>query len=451
MAGGAGVHAHLVAGGDFDHAQRRPGVALAQALQAAIEMAARITANTGSNATERRVTYRATTPPTLTSPTMRSSAVVSQNGSNFLELRGDMSGLVSNWYLQVTIAGQGATTLASFATPPVPVGAVNTVVNTIITRSGLTVTATVNGQTITATLTEAQATAITGSITAVEIWTGGVLHEYAATVPSPTTAAKPVLTWGLGLRATHVGSMVECEKASLTFTGTSVDLLFTGRPDTGVATIDLNGGTAQTFTTTRATTTSGLVHRVTAPERGTHTLTLKSGSFVIAEGAMVYDGDETAGVRLWEGCRYGALASDFSGTKYNWEKSLAAAVVPDLAIVGIGLNDYKVGTAPATFKTQVETIIARIRAANPSCSILLHNSFLRPDVPSPAYPWQAYLDVFAQIADADSGIALVDLDAYMKGYSLVPAALRNLWISDGIHPSPAGYGVMAQRILASVR
>lgn len=318
---------------------------------------------------------------------------------------------------------------------------------------GLTVTCTVNGDVKTMTLTQAEKDTIVGNQIAIQNpGVGSQIHDISmTTLAESETTVFPTqgTTNGLGLRCLNLGSTGVVDRAETTFTGTAVDVIVTKKSGGGVLTVDVDG-VITTINTANATEVVGVTHRVGGLTAGAHTLKLSSTGTVLFEGIMVYNGDETKGIRLWEAAHVGYNTVSFTANT-KWADSADALMTPDLAFIALGLNDFKAQTiTPAIFKTNLQTIITKVRQANPDVSIVLHNSWERGDVASPTYPWADYLKAIDEVVAEDGSILLVDLNARLLGWNKVPASYRNVWDVDTIHLSLIGYNVVAKAVTDTV-
>lgn len=91
----------------------------------------------------------------------------------------------------------------------------------------------------------------------------------------------------------------------------------------------------------------------------------------------------------------GTTSINYWGTN---QKNLTTAYKPRLVIHMIGSNDYANGTAPSTYRANVERAIGDIHDRSAGCRHLLVHQFQREDVTNPAYPWTAYRDQLKAIA-----------------------------------------------------
>lgn len=134
----------------------------------------------------------------------------------------------------------------------------------------------------------------------------------------------------------------------------------------------------------------------------------------------------------------------------NGAPSILNASTPvGLVVLMCLLNDYSNGVASATSQSNLQAIIAAYRAANgsPSPSFLICAEWTRNDAISPTEPWANYVAAAKAVADANSGVAFLDLGARMGD----PATdTEGLFYTDQVHPSDAGHALIARHVLAEI-
>ncbi len=193
--------------------------------------------------------------------------------------------------------------------------------------------------------------------------------------------------------------------------------------------------------TSNAGSTSNEIITLNAASRGSHTLTLTSsgaGMFVIAVEAVL--NGTSGGVKVSRIGRSGETATTLnaSGSAQN-SRPLALALAPNLAIVGMGLNDSNATTA-AAFETQLTNFVQGLKSGGASVILVAE--------PNPAVGWSSGLYVsggFAQkvrdVAAAES-TGLIDFPTlWGGGYAENPS-----WYSDQVHPNNTGHEQMANTI-----
>jgi acyl-CoA thioesterase-1 len=113
---------------------------------------------------------------------------------------------------------------------------------------------------------------------------------------------------------------------------------------------------------------------------------------------------------------------------------------PDLAIVALGANDMLRGQPPAQAKANLDAIVAELRKRG--IPVVLAGMLAAPNL-GPAYA-KEYNAIFPAVA-RKHGAALYPF--FTDGVTAQPKFL----LADGIHPNPAGVGVMVRGILPTVR
>ncbi|MGY1724674.1 SGNH/GDSL hydrolase family protein [Blastococcus sp. SYSU DS0533] len=169
--------------------------------------------------------------------------------------------------------------------------------------------------------------------------------------------------------------------------------------------------------------------------RGTHTATLAntSGRTVLVEGISVYDGDEAAGVRLWEA---GPLRMAGRGLRIPPHRAAARAGGRRRGAAPgggrLGYNDVVAGFSAADFRGSLTTTIAHLLGpdAGPDPSVLVVGYPPSTDVPAAA--WEEYIRAMSGVA-AEQGYAFADL-----------SALPDFGMSgDGVQPTTSGHAQIA--------
>lgn len=266
------------------------------------------------------------------------------------------------------------------------------------------------------------------------------------TLTDPWTGAIGVDTsFGLGRRDAVLNSTNTT--ISLTVTCTSFDLFYAKWASGGNFTVSIDGGAGTTLNSTNATQVDGVKWNSGALTAGSHTITITrtTGTINIC-GVMVYNGDETKGIRMWDGGRGGADSLTFVDPSAPRWLDNVTTIQPALVTIELGANDYSTNIAPATFQSRVQTLIANVRGActlAPSIALIVAHQ--RGDAPSAQYPWQSYVDALYTIAASDGNLAVLDLGPRTIGtpwnYGIVAA--------DKVHlADPAGSVLWANALAA---
>lgn len=207
--------------------------------------------------------------------------------------------------------------------------------------------------------------------------------------------------------------------------------------DQGV-TLDSNGGDS-----------SSDGHYWNSPDLGpgSHVVEITAASdFVgILDGVEFFNGEDQAGVRVYNAGHYGYTSSRFLTPDMNMHWQHVAALDPDLTIVHLGTNDLYAGTSPADFLAEIDAIIAKIPARS---SVLVVGGYLRGDYGLNDVKKHAWAHMqTGLLARATGRVGYLDLAP--RWPQLVPDGSTNGdLMSDLVHPSDAGMDEIA-RILAS--
>lgn len=118
--------------------------------------------------------------------------------------------------------------------------------------------------------------------------------------------------------------------------------------------------------------------------------------------------------------------------------SWLSSYTPNIVILQIGSNDVGAGDAVAQIASEISSIIARLRQANPSVSILLTNG--TPTTGSRRTGHAAMKNEFVRIAVRENSQAskVHLVDTY--------AGFNSFFLADGIHPNLRGEEYIARRI-----
>lgn len=208
-----------------------------------------------------------------------------------------------------------------------------------------------------------------------------------------------------------------------TVVGTAVDLVYWQGTGTGTVKWSVDGGSTTNQSTVGGSSASGTTFRISLGTAGVHTVTVEwvSGTSYI-EGLIVYNGDETTGVRVHEAGRSGFSAYQWDQVNHENASTAWARAVgqlnPHLLIIALGINDWAQSTAnggaagtAADYKTYLKSLIADVRSnttIDPSIMLL---SYATPNA-SPydtAYSFAQYADVCEQIAAEDAEVCTLDL------------------------------------------
>jgi len=158
----------------------------------------------------------------------------------------------------------------------------------------------------------------------------------------------------------------------------------------------------------------------------------------------------------WEFFNRGVSGNKVPDLEARWEVD-ALAIKPDVLSILIGINDYwhtktKAYTATAAeFETQFNALIARTKAALPNARLVIMEPFVMKvgsvdDSWYPAFPERQA--IVARIAKRVSA-TWVPLQAAFDSAARDTGPAH--WAADGVHPTPAGHALIADRWRATVK
>lgn len=255
--------------------------------------------------------------------------------------------------------------------------------------------------------------------------------------------------YGIGLKTIDLPSG---RTMQTTVHGSSFELHFVGDLGMSTPTITIDGVAYAGPNLNTASFQDGIIWNSGALPRGPHTVLISGHTNTIkVAGIKPYDGDETFGVHVYPGGRSGAMTQDWALNMFgsavsatqNWPKAYAN-VAPHLIVIALTHNDYYFQTAPATYKTNLQTIIDLLRTAIPTDpSFLLEIYPKRGDDPGTiTYPYSTYVDICKEIASTNADTTYFDFRPYMgevAGTGTDRASLYN----DALHPNARGYQMMS--------
>lgn len=277
----------------------------------------------------------------------------------------------------------------------------------------------------------------------------------AITPASMTVAGSPVYSgfYGPGIRAAHMTT--SAMKATFTFTGTGFDILWSGGTGAGVGYYKVDGGSAVTFSTVLGANSDGNKTSVTGLAVASHTVEVgwSSGGYFIFDGAMLYNGDELVGIRVWDGGHSGYTSNQFiNGNGIYWQKNLTL-IQPALVLIELGANDPPGSVSVATFKANLLALIASVKAnvtRAQGVSIVLTSVWERGDFT--AGTWGPYYDAIRAVVAADPTVTHFDMSA--RTYptnTLASANALGILVSDKVHPSDLGSQLWANALYEFLR
>ena len=269
----------------------------------------------------------------------------------------------------------------------------------------------------------------------------GTLAQYAVFDPrwsGPSSWAGFDLADGLGRYAWRNVS----SNTTLSFTPTvqvdTFDVYYSKSPTAAGFDLDINGGTATnydmysaTFVTAVATITAALganTLNITRTTSGTNA----SGSTWIL-GVRAYNSAAKQVEVIQSGCS-GLKVGDNASKANPWNARvmLETYLQPDLTIICLGINDWVAQTNLATWKTNLNNLIASAKVTG---DVIIATPVPSDDSVRLASIQQQYVDAIIDLA-ASNNIQCVDLWRRFGSYS---AAYTLGFFTDTAHPTGAGY------------
>ena len=159
---------------------------------------------------------------------------------------------------------------------------------------------------------------------------------------------------------------------------------------------------------------------------------------------------QTQGVHSFNFGNFGEQANTFIGTD---ELNATTAVVPDIAFVAIGINDYGSNKDPLLFRDQLETAIQSIAtAAGKQIPVVIVSMYPRTDGGTHDWTWDEYADAMGVVANADpEWRTFVDLRQVYKKVGTDTGDPYDIVYSDNIHLSDSGMAFTAEQIAIALQ
>lgn len=302
---------------------------------------------------------------------------------------------------------------------------------------------------------------LTGGIGYVPAWSSAAGTPTVASWAYGGTVTNNGQETGLGRRQATLNAS---GTATITVDCTSVKLFF-GRKNTSAdaVSITIDGGEPATYTipgTGGGDTTSGGMWTSPNLGPGTHTIIVaRTGGSVIFEGGFFYKGDETTGIRTWDGSHSGYLAHYFANADAHSPKwqGVLPLIKPHLTIVAFGTNEWRTAMrTPAQFQQDLTNLISAVRtkaAQNSSFVIVMYSSPIAGGTTALA-PWSEYVAAAYAVGVNDtsgigggSGVAVLDM-----GSRQPQAEYPDPWglHTDGIHFTDKGNLLVMDAVLGFV-
>ena len=327
-----------------------------------------------------------------------------------------------------------------------------------ITEGGLALSVTARWTSVLAELIATRYTVPTSTLGYLTPRQGVASTVSPLTVTNGSTEAKWGISTGLGTLLTATTG-----KVAGTVIGTALDIHYLRTGSTAPFVVKVDGILVGTYGGAAGAIVDGYVQRVPLGDAGPHTIEITAGpSWVYITGVHVLNGNEQAGLQMFNAGYSGALAAKFAdpnrinvegdGIPY-WRQALVP-VAPHLVILMWGANDYAAATPLATFQANLEKIIANIRGGLTGTQPWPSIRLVAP--PRIAYPstaqWDTYLHAMRTAAARDGSAAFLDLGAFMPDIGSTAGAASGYY-ADLSHPSAAGHARIAQiidQVLADV-
>ena len=246
--------------------------------------------------------------------------------------------------------------------------------------------------------------------------------------------------------------------ATYNVTASSVALHYVTAGSTGTMAVQIDGGAVQTINTVGPLAMAQWSSGPLTPGPHTIRVTRSAGGSVYYAGMVVFNGDEAAGVQGHEAGHFGYTTTNAAGYgSAVWQA--AGSIAPQLAAIALGTNDYSAQLPIATFRANLNTVIASLRGASPGLSIALLTYGRRGDVAAQPIGWDQYVQACYDLADADagglngrSGVAVIDLSPRLPWAATSGVAdPLGLYATDRVHLTAKGHLAVGEMVGAALR
>ena len=249
--------------------------------------------------------------------------------------------------------------------------------------------------------------------------------------------------------------------ATRTFTGTSAWVIYSTDPTSGDFTVTVDGGVPATVTAHGASGTCGHVYDTGPLAPGEHEIVISTSNVLYLEGMKAFNGDEAAGIRLWDGCFSGRTAHYYVLEDLKWFADVAMIPNLKLVILEFGTNDQHVYTV-ADFTVHMAAlkqfiINQRTPSGSPVAADVPSFVFVIPPVDewtsnTVTYPDSDWIAAFHDMAIADPTIAVFDMTQRFGfgGTGASSALSAGLMLADRDHPTALGHRVWANAFASFV-
>lgn len=264
------------------------------------------------------------------------------------------------------------------------------------------------------------------------------LTDPAAVTGTPTVNGN----YGPGGRAQN---LVTANGDSLTWTINAlwVDVFYSPQATGGTFTVHVDGALVATVDTVASANSDGAFARYNLGSLGSHTVKVTAATgTVIVDGIVRYEGAPDRGVvhidAGWAGSRASHHQGGSGGTSMQ---KLVRATGTNLVFVALTANDYSNATDLTTYRTQITTIVNKMRASGMTPDIHLVVVPKRTGVVASYTP---YVEINREVAQA-LGCGFIDLNAIIGTCAEHPELFP-----DGVHPNDAGHALIAEIILDAI-
>lgn len=242
------------------------------------------------------------------------------------------------------------------------------------------------------------------------------------------------------------------DQMNYTFVGTSVHVWYIKQTTGGTFSVTIDGTVVQSSVVT-AGTLGGAVWTSAALTPGTHTILVTriaggGGGTILFNGFRIFNGDESAGIQMFNGGQSGLTSGNFLTNATNadsWAPWLTT-IAPQLVILELGLNDWAQNVAMATFQSNMASLLSTIRtAAGTDPSIIIYAATEANYDPSYTQTFAQLYAAWKAIVAADSKTCLFDLT------TRIPAPITDTsdsYYYDTLHPSDKGHSAIADRLVS---
>jgi lysophospholipase L1-like esterase len=266
---------------------------------------------------------------------------------------------------------------------------------------------------------------------------------------------------GYGLGRKRIFLANTSQKATWTnITCTGFDIFWTRTPATATFDYAVDGGAPVTFSGV-GVDAAGMVTQVRGLAAGLHTVEVGMSVGVgNVEGLMIYNGDETKGIRMW-GAGYSSTGTPawVDAANLKWLQDVGV-VQPSLVVLSMISNDWYGPTAPGGTRVTVTaaqteanllTLIASLKStvtADPSIVICTEWPY-GTGVANSSEPFSAYQAAVDRVVAAEPLACRFDLGDRVVGGGAPPVG-HPLVNADRIHPNDAGMQAWADAFTAFV-